>query len=155
MMALLSPRVWAALVVAAALAFSHFSAYRSGKGTVRAEWDAVKVVQLAAAAKADAENRQIELIRQQTVAKAQNAQTERNKKLQTAAADARAVGAGLRDQLAAINSDLPGYTRDACRRYAATANAVLAELGLEAESLARQADGHASDALTLRDAWPK
>ena len=39
MFALLSPRLWLAVAVAAMLAASHFGAYRSGKGNVRAEWD--------------------------------------------------------------------------------------------------------------------
>lgn len=39
MFALLSPRLWAAIVFAGILAASHFGAYRSGKATVRAEWD--------------------------------------------------------------------------------------------------------------------
>lgn len=42
---LLNWRVWAALVAAAGLAFSHFTAYRSGKAVVRAEWVADKLAE--------------------------------------------------------------------------------------------------------------
>ena len=38
MMALLSPRVWLALALAAVLALTHNFAYRSGKANVRAAW---------------------------------------------------------------------------------------------------------------------
>ena len=38
MMALLSPRVWLALALAVALAFTHFASYKSGKANVRAAW---------------------------------------------------------------------------------------------------------------------
>lgn len=44
MMALLSPRLWLALALAGMLAFTHFTAYRSGKVNVRAAWDAEKMM---------------------------------------------------------------------------------------------------------------
>ena len=44
MMALLSPRLWLALALAGMLAFTHFTAYRSGKANVRAAWDAEKLM---------------------------------------------------------------------------------------------------------------
>ena len=44
MTALLNWRLWAAVALAAGLAFSHFTVYRSGKAAVRAEWNADKVV---------------------------------------------------------------------------------------------------------------
>ena len=49
MIALLSWRVWAGLALAIGLAFSHFTAYRSGKASVRAEWTAEKLAQSEAA----------------------------------------------------------------------------------------------------------
>lgn len=45
MTALLNWRVWAAIVLAAGLAFTHFTAYRSGKAVVRAEWVADKLAE--------------------------------------------------------------------------------------------------------------
>lgn len=50
---LLNPRVWIALVLAVGLGISHFTAYRSGKAAVRAEWDADKVRQVLAQREAD------------------------------------------------------------------------------------------------------
>ncbi|MES1979537.1 MAG: hypothetical protein V4451_15960 [Pseudomonadota bacterium] len=49
MTALLNWRVWAGLALALGLAFSHFTAYRSGKAAVRAEWTAEKLAQSEAA----------------------------------------------------------------------------------------------------------
>lgn len=49
MTALLSPKFWIAIAIAAALAFSHFFVYRAGKAQVRTAWDEQKLVDLAAA----------------------------------------------------------------------------------------------------------
>lgn len=45
MTALLNWRVWAAIVLAAGLAFTHFTAYKSGRAVVRAAWDAERLEQ--------------------------------------------------------------------------------------------------------------
>ena len=57
MFALLNPRILIALAIAAALAFTHFSAYRSGKANVRAAWDAEKAQQILALAEGSAVER--------------------------------------------------------------------------------------------------
>ena len=44
MIELLSPRLWLALALAGMLAFTHFTAYRSGKANMRAAWDAEKLM---------------------------------------------------------------------------------------------------------------
>ncbi len=49
MAALLNWRVWAGLLIAIGLAFSHFTVYRAGKASVRAEWTAEKLAQSEAA----------------------------------------------------------------------------------------------------------
>lgn len=155
MMALLSPRLLFALVLSAALAFSHFAAYRAGKSSVRAEWDAAKVIQLTAAAKAEAENRQIELTRQQTVIEAQNAQTERNQKLQAAADSARAVSDGLRHDLAASRLQLSGASIGSLRGRITTLDTVFGECTRELEKVAGDAAAIASNARLILDAWPR
>lgn len=45
MMALMSPRLWIALGLAAVLAFTHFAANRAGAARVRGQWDAALLVQ--------------------------------------------------------------------------------------------------------------
>jgi hypothetical protein len=57
MIALLSPKFWIALAVAAALTFSHGFAYKSGRAAVRADWDKEKAKQVTAALQASEERR--------------------------------------------------------------------------------------------------
>ena len=45
MFALLSPRLWIALALAAVLAGTHFAAYRSGRAAVTADWDVERLAQ--------------------------------------------------------------------------------------------------------------
>lgn len=45
MTAFLNWRVWAAIVMTAGLAFTHYTAYKSGKGVIRAAWDAERLEQ--------------------------------------------------------------------------------------------------------------
>lgn len=71
------------------------------------------------------------------------------------ARSARAAADGLRDQLNAAARSLPGATCDAARDYATAANDVFGQCAAAITELAQQADGHASDALTLQQAWPR
>ena len=155
MFALLSPKLWLAFGIAAALAFTHGMAYKSGRAAVRAKWDAAIIVQQEQAAKAEAENRRIESERQQKVIEAQNEATKRAKTLQAAADRARAQSDGLRNDLAAIRLQLPGLARDAVNRYADAASVVFGDCSRAYQELAGQADRIASERQTLIDAWPK
>ena len=94
MFALLSPRLWLAVALAAFLAGTHLTAYRSGKAVVRAEWTADIAERTAAALAASEAARvkekalsiQVEAVRGQYAKQTQN--------LHTVAA---AAGVGLRD----------------------------------------------------------
>jgi len=156
-MALLSPRVWVALALAGALALTHNFAYRSGKSKVRAAWDAEKVVQLDNQKEADRENRNIESARANGVIAAQSASVVRNRGLQADAVGARSESQRLRDALetAAVALRLPGDTCKASIDYADAASVLLAQCAATYTDLAQQADGHANDAKTLSEAWPK
>lgn len=155
MMTLMSPKVWAALVVAAILAFAGFFLYRAGAASVRVQWDAEKLQQQQVAAAQETENRRLESKRQTNVIEAQNASTKRIQGLQVAAAGVRAESDGLRRDLDANTANLSRATPDACRKYAAAVNAVLGDLEKAGGGVAEKADGHASDSLTLQQAWPK
>lgn len=61
---------------------------------------------------------------------------------------------GLRDQLTTDRSRLPNASCGSVREYAATLGAVFGECAAEAEGLAGQASGHASDTLKLLQSWP-
>jgi hypothetical protein len=43
MLALMSPKLWAAVILAAVLGFTHFTVYRAGRAAVRTQWDAQKL----------------------------------------------------------------------------------------------------------------
>ena len=155
MMALLSPKVWIALAVAAALAFAGLFLYRAGAAGVRVKWDASIIEQQKFAAAQEADNRKLENKRQTNVIEAQNEQTKRTQTLQVAAAGARAESVSLRDTIAAIRAKLPSTPADAASNAASTAANLLGECAAAYQELAGRADGHASDTLTLEQAWPQ
>jgi len=72
----------------------------------------------------------------------------------SAAAAARAERDGLRNQINAATTALPTATCSSARDYAATAADVFEQCATALEELAAKADGHASDARTLTNAWP-
>ena len=155
MTALLSPRVWLAIALAAVLALTHSFAYKSGKAKLRAAWDAEKVIQLSQQKEADRENRNIESARTNGVIVAQNAAAARNRSLQANAVGAVAERKRLLDALAARPaSNLPSRTADASDQPSPAGNQLFAACTAELQSLAGIADGHASDVKTLKDAWP-
>jgi len=61
----------------------------------------------------------------------------------------------LRDDLSTYRSQLPGASCDAVRKHSATLSAVFEQCAGRLESVARDAQCHASDALTLEQAWPR
>lgn len=81
--------------------------------------------------------------------------TARNAALATAADNARAESERLRDELAKARTDIANASDSSVRQYATTLGSVFTECGAALEGMARKADGHASDARTLIDAWPK
>jgi len=73
---------------------------------------------------------------------------------QTAAAGARDRANRMREQIATAER-LSASSDSSLAEYAATLGTVLGECIQEAGRLAEKADGHALDARTLRQAWPK
>ncbi|MDP1887102.1 hypothetical protein [Polaromonas sp.] len=155
MTALLNWRVWAAIALAAGLAFTHFTAYRSGKAVIRAEWTAEKLRQTEQLAAFNAESRRIEQRRQSLVTEALNAAKKREI---TAALDAdrlRVERWGLRDDLAAARAQLSSASVGSLRQRVAALDTVFEQCTREVEGLAGSAQGIASDARLILDAWPK
>lgn len=72
-----------------------------------------------------------------------------------AAASARRTADSLRDDLAAARADLSRAADAAVRQYAATLGTVFGECAAALGELAGKAQGHASDALTFEQSWPK
>lgn len=81
---LLNIRVIIAIAATALLAFSHFTAYRAGKATVRADFDAYKIVQSEERARLEKQYRDKEIDWQ-----AQAAQTEESKNAEIEAINSR------------------------------------------------------------------
>lgn len=152
MTALLNWRIWAAIAIAAGLAFT---AYRSGKAVIRAEWAAEKLKQTEQLAAFNAESRRIEQRRQSLVTEALHAAKKREI---TAALDAdrlRVERWGLRDDLAAARAQLSSASIGSLRQRVAALDTVFEQCTVEVEGLAGDAQGLASDLRLILDAWPK
>ena len=72
-----------------------------------------------------------------------------------AADRARAERDGLRNQIASARSAIPHAAEAAIRAYAAAATDVFDQCTARYIDVAAAADGHASDALMLQQAWPQ
>ena len=79
----------------------------------------------------------------------------RDQTIRALAAGSAGASIGLRDTLAAIGRGVPDASVEALRHSATTLAAVLQNCQSEYRELAEKADRHASDALTLEQAWPK
>lgn len=98
---------------------------------------------------------QAERMTNQRLTEARNAAAKREQDLRRDGDSLRNNFERLRDQAAATRRDLPTATSDAARATAATATELLEICAREYQALARAADGHASDTLTLQQSWPK
>ena len=126
-----------------------------GADSVQSRWDKAKAVQMQAAIAAEQEARAKEQSMNQKLQEAENAATEREKKLRADYAAAHAAARGMRDTVAAVRGELPAATADACRSTADAALAVLGECSDRYREVAEAADSHASDVRTLTEAWPQ
>jgi hypothetical protein len=144
--ALLNPRVWIGLVIAAALVFSHFFVYRAGANNVRLEWKA-------SVAAANTEAVRLERARQRNVDDAGRAAAARESGLR--AASRRAAG-----ELAGLRADLDAAGRVASQSIAAAderANAygkLLVQSGELLTEHAASCDRHVNDKRLLIESWP-
>ena len=125
--------------------------HAAGAAEVRAEVQAVALqAELDNAAKHD-----------QQIQKLMEAQHAKDKRLQTVAADndrARLELERLRVALAQTDSggsELPPAVAGPVIEYTNPLADLLGQCSRELVELARKADGHAADAVNLRDAWPK
>ena len=147
MFALLSPKLWIALAIAGALAFSHFFIYRAGKAVVQNDY-------LKAQISADAEARRIEQRRQAMVVEAGAAAAKREAALRADAKSARAVAGGLRDDLSAAR-EYAKQSRAAAQRVADLSTELLDRCTSRYLGVAEAAQRADSEARELRQAWPQ
>jgi hypothetical protein len=147
MFSLLSPRLWLALALAAALAFTHLTAYRKGRAYARQEWDA-------AVATANADARRLEQARQRRADEAAALATQRESRIRADAAGARRESDGLRDDLRTAN-DYAKQSRAAAERTAGLATELFERCTALYLGVAEEAQRADSEARQLRSAWPQ
>lgn len=99
MLALLTPRFWIGLALAALLAFTHAFVYRAGRAAVRAQWDADIAVRTTDALVAEHAARAKE---QDLIAKNQKVTNDYNAEKKRRAADAAVSAGRVRDLEAAL-----------------------------------------------------
>lgn len=104
------------------------------------------------AAKEAARKREAELITQRD--KAIDDANLRDQTIRSLAAGSARASGGLRDTLASISRGVPSAPVAALRHSTATLAAVLEDCQGKYRDLAEKADRHASDTITLKQAWP-
>lgn len=134
-------------VILAALASTHFIAYRKGKQNVRTEW-------LASIATANAEALRLERARQSSVDAASRLAASREAGIRAAADSARRESAGLRDDLSTAR-EYARQSRAAAERTADLATDLLGRCEAEYLGVAEAAARADSEARELRDGWPR
>lgn len=164
MFTFLDPRVW---ILALALAGvsgglgylkGRSDGHKLGSAEVQQRWDAIEAKRREVATKAEQESRAKERALQEKANAAIATANQRALRSRAAADAARSELDGLRNVPTA--STIPDHSRgpeDTCRAADDRTIAVrqlLEQCGAELETLARKADGHLRDALTLYDAWP-
>ena len=140
-----------AALLALALLFVHAygqSKYKAGQAQVQATWDAARL----AANKALIEKEREDVERYQTaIAERENALAA----ARAAAGKSAAAAASLRGQLDTARGRLSEADAATCADYATAASAVFAECVTRYRGVAEAADGHAADAMALKEAWPR
>lgn len=145
-------KIIAAVAIFAALSFSvwHFAAYHENIGYQRAYTEYQASLIKAASAARIAEKSMQERV---DTAEKKGAEREKIHKVEIAVLDS--TNRRLRNDIADFRKHLPDLAGPACVEAADTAAELFGECADQYRALAEAADGHASDAQTLSDAWPK
>lgn len=140
-------KIIAALIIAVALAASHWKAYVSGKTAERTAWN-IRTI------KANDDARELERLNRQSKEKALEIRTKELMANVAAADRARIAADSLRS---ASERSLQAATADhaACVISASTHAKLLDYCEREYRGMAKTADGHTSDIKALSEAWPE
>ena len=140
-------RIIAALIVAVALAASHWKAYVSGKNAERTAWNLRTI-------KANDDARELERLNRQSK---ERALENRTKELvaNTAAADRARIASDKLRSTSELSLAAARETHAACVVSAATHAELFGECRSEYGSLGQKAQGHVTDIKALIEAWPK
>ena len=141
-------------ILAAVVAAVFIGGWSAGSTHEQSSWQAEKLAMAATRDKQINEARAAESAMREQVRKAQEYAQKREEKLVADAAAAGRAADGLRSQIASLRRGLSAATAEANRRTADAALDVFQQCADEYRAVAQAADRHASDAVTLDQAWP-
>ena len=141
-------------ILAAVVAAVFIGGWWAGSMHEQSSWQAEKLAMAATRDKQINEARKADAAMREQIRRAQE---DARKREETLVADAAAAGRaadGLRSEIAGIRRGLSAATAEANRRTADAALDVFQQCADEYRAVAQAADQHASDAVTLDQAWP-
>ena len=141
-------------ILAAVVAAVFIGGWWAGSMHEQSSWQAEKLAMAATRDKQINEARKADAAMREQIRRAQE---DARKREETLVADAAAAGRaadGLRSQIASLRRGLSAATTEANRRTADAALDVFQQCADEYRAVAQAADQHASDAVTLDQAWP-
>ena len=141
-------------ILAAVVAAVFIGGWWAGSMHEQSSWQAEKLAMAATRDKQINEARRAEAAMREQVRKAQEDARKREEKLVADAAAAGRAAGRLRDEIAGLRRGLSAATAEANRRTADAALDVFGECVERYRAVAQAADQHASDAVTLDQAWP-
>ena len=141
-------------ILAAVVAAVFAGGWWAGSVHEQAGWQAEKLAMSAERDRQINEARRAEAAMREQIRKVQADAAEREKRITADAAAAGRAADGLRSQIASLRRGLSAATAEANRRTADAALDVFQQCTDEYRSVAEAADQHASDAVTLDQAWP-
>ena len=141
-------------IVATAVVAVFIGGWWAGSMHEQSSWQAEKLAMAATRDKQINEARRAEAAMREQVRKAQEDARKREEKLVADAAAAGRAADGLRDEISGLRRGLSAATAEANRRTADAALDVFQQCADEYRAVAQAADQHASDAVTLDQAWP-
>ena len=141
-------------ILAAVVAAVFIGGWWAGSMHEQSSWQAEKLAMAATRDKQINEARRAEAAMREQVRKAQEDARKREEKLVADAAAAGRAADGLRDEISGLRRGLSAATAEANRRTADVALDVFQQCTDEYRAVAQAADRHASDAVTLDQAWP-
>lgn len=148
---LLSPRFWLAAAILAALAISHGMAYKTGRATIRAEWDKDKTERTAQALKAEQDARAKEQALQAEKTKVEARYAAEKKRNASAAASLNTELDGLRNALAAVEASANTGTASGANGAGRLERELLGHCAAALVGLAKEADRLETKLIGLQD----
>ena len=141
-------------ILAAVVAAVFIGGWWAGSTHEQSSWQAEKLAMSATRDKQINEARKADAAMREQIRRAQEDAQKREEKLVADAAAAGRAADGLRSQIASLRRGLSAATAEANRRTADVALDVFQQCTDEYRAVAQAADQHASDAVTLDQAWP-